>query len=104
MDPTVYGDYLEVMKKSIGKRLPSFTSAQSKKLRGSLTSLEWIITVLSMLKALLKWTIILPSGDQTHALNGEVSSVYKIHITRIIFYRVSIHFFAHKLLKGLLVS
>ncbi|KAF2592802.1 hypothetical protein F2Q70_00044160 [Brassica cretica] len=40
MDPTVYGDYPEVMKKSIGKRLPSFTSAQSKKLRGSLTSLE----------------------------------------------------------------
>ncbi|CAN7056598.1 unnamed protein product, partial [Brassica rapa subsp. trilocularis] len=35
MDPTVYGDYPEVMKKSIGKRLPSFTAAQSKKLRGS---------------------------------------------------------------------
>ncbi|KAF2620943.1 hypothetical protein F2Q68_00041819 [Brassica cretica] len=35
MDPTVYGDYPEVMKKSIGKRLPSFTTSQSKKLRGS---------------------------------------------------------------------
>ena len=35
MDPTVYGDYPEVMKNSIGKRLPSFTTAQSKKLRGS---------------------------------------------------------------------
>lgn len=35
MDPTVYGDYPEVMKKSIGKRLPSFTAAQSKKLIGS---------------------------------------------------------------------
>lgn len=35
MDPTVYGDYPEVMKKLIGKRLPSFTAAQSKKLKGS---------------------------------------------------------------------
>jgi len=35
MDPTVYGDYPEVMKRSIGKRLPSFTAAQSKKLKGS---------------------------------------------------------------------
>lgn len=35
MDPTVYGDYPEVMKKLIGKRLPSFTATQSKKLKGS---------------------------------------------------------------------
>ncbi|KAF3556551.1 hypothetical protein F2Q69_00010642, partial [Brassica cretica] len=35
MDPTVYGDYPEVMKRSIGKRLPSFTAAQSQKLKGS---------------------------------------------------------------------
>ncbi|CAG7873933.1 unnamed protein product, partial [Brassica rapa] len=35
MDPTVYGDYPQVMKRSIGKRLPSFTAAQSQKLKGS---------------------------------------------------------------------
>lgn len=35
MDPTVYGDYPEVMKKIVGKRLPSFTKSQSRKLKGS---------------------------------------------------------------------
>ncbi|CAN6994890.1 unnamed protein product [Brassica rapa subsp. trilocularis] len=35
MDPTVYGDYPQVMKRSIGKRLPSFSAAQSQKLKGS---------------------------------------------------------------------
>ncbi|CAH2058006.1 unnamed protein product [Thlaspi arvense] len=35
MNPTVYGDYPEVMKKIVGKRLPSFTESQSRKLKGS---------------------------------------------------------------------
>ena len=35
MNPTVYGDYPEVMKKIVGKRLPSFTDSQSRKLKGS---------------------------------------------------------------------
>lgn len=35
MNPTVYGDYPEVMKKIVGTRLPSFTESQSRKLKGS---------------------------------------------------------------------
>lgn len=35
MNPTVNGDYPEAMKKIVGKRLPSFTESQSRKLKGS---------------------------------------------------------------------
>ncbi|VVB03356.1 unnamed protein product [Arabis nemorensis] len=42
MSPTVYGDYPEVMKKIVGKRLPSFTESQSKKrARPSVHRVEW---------------------------------------------------------------
>ncbi|XP_010527605.1 PREDICTED: beta-glucosidase 27-like [Tarenaya hassleriana] len=35
MGPTVYGDYPECMREIVGERLPSFTAAQSQKLKGS---------------------------------------------------------------------
>ncbi|KAG9443790.1 hypothetical protein H6P81_015130 [Aristolochia fimbriata] len=35
LDPIVFGDYPEIMKKNIGSRLPSFTDFQSKQLNGS---------------------------------------------------------------------
>ncbi|KAG9443793.1 hypothetical protein H6P81_015133 [Aristolochia fimbriata] len=35
LDPIVFGDYPEVMKKNVGPRLPSFTEVQSKQIKGS---------------------------------------------------------------------
>ncbi|XP_024010874.1 beta-glucosidase 29 isoform X2 [Eutrema salsugineum] len=35
LNPVIYGDYPEIMKKYVGKRLPSFTAEQSKMLRNS---------------------------------------------------------------------
>jgi beta-glucosidase len=36
LDPLVFGDYPEVMKKNVGSRLPSFTKNQSELIKGSL--------------------------------------------------------------------
>jgi beta-glucosidase/6-phospho-beta-glucosidase/beta-galactosidase len=35
LDPLVYGDYPEIMKKKAGSRIPSFTEEQSELIRGS---------------------------------------------------------------------
>ncbi|XP_039159635.1 beta-glucosidase 11 isoform X2 [Eucalyptus grandis] len=35
-DPLVYGDYPDVMKKNVGSRLPSFTTHESKRIKGSI--------------------------------------------------------------------
>lgn len=35
VDPLVYGDYPNVMKKNVGQRLPSFSRSQSRQLKGS---------------------------------------------------------------------
>lgn len=35
LDPLVYGDYPEIMKKQAGSRIPSFTKEQSELIRGS---------------------------------------------------------------------
>ena len=36
LDPLVYGDYPEIMKKKAGSRIPSFTKEQSELIRGSI--------------------------------------------------------------------
>jgi beta-glucosidase/6-phospho-beta-glucosidase/beta-galactosidase len=36
LDPLVYGDYPEIMKKKVGSRLPSFTKEQSELIRGAI--------------------------------------------------------------------
>ncbi|XP_044972907.1 beta-glucosidase 2-like [Hordeum vulgare subsp. vulgare] len=36
LDPLVFGDYLQVMKKNVGSRLPPFTEVQSELIKGSL--------------------------------------------------------------------
>lgn len=35
MDPLVYGDYPNVMKKNVGSRLPAFTKLESNQVKGS---------------------------------------------------------------------
>ena len=35
LDPLVFGDYPEMMKKNVGSRLPSFTKVQSELIKGS---------------------------------------------------------------------
>uniref|UniRef100_A0A453ALY4 Uncharacterized protein n=1 Tax=Aegilops tauschii subsp. strangulata TaxID=200361 RepID=A0A453ALY4_AEGTS len=35
LEPLVFGDYPEVMKKNVGSRLPSFTKVQSELIKGS---------------------------------------------------------------------
>ena len=35
MDPLVYGDYPDVMKKNVGSRLPAFTNLESNQVKGS---------------------------------------------------------------------
>lgn len=36
LDPLVYGDYPEIMKKKAGSRIPAFTEEQSELIRGSI--------------------------------------------------------------------
>lgn len=35
MEPLVYGDYPDIMKKNVGSRIPTFTSVESKHIKSS---------------------------------------------------------------------